>query len=118
MILDEAYRHYCDDNDTADGVVLQQRYPSLLSLRTFSKIAGLAGLRIGYAIARPEHIERLNRVRAPYNVNRLAQVAAVSAPPPPHHPQPTRPGRLGERARPAGALGPRRAPSPPSPGNI
>jgi histidinol-phosphate aminotransferase len=79
VVLDEAYRDFCDDDDTADGVVLQRRYPTLLSLRTFSKIAGLAGLRVGYAVARPEHIERLNRVRAPYNVNRLAQVAAAAA---------------------------------------
>src|SRR5260370_41987195 len=56
VILDEAYRDFCDDDDTADGVVLQRRYPSLLSLRTLSKIAGLAGLRVGYTIARPEHI--------------------------------------------------------------
>ena len=48
-------------------------------LRTFSKIAGLAGLRVGYAIAHARTIDRLNRVRAPYNVNRLAQVAAVAA---------------------------------------
>jgi len=53
VILDEAYIDFCDDDDTADGVVLQRRYPTLVSLRTFSKIAGLAGLRIGYAIARP-----------------------------------------------------------------
>ena len=53
VILDEAYIDFCDDDDTADGVVLQRRYPTLISLRTFSKIAGLAGLRVGYAIARP-----------------------------------------------------------------
>ncbi|MGH7399038.1 MAG: pyridoxal phosphate-dependent aminotransferase, partial [Candidatus Rokuibacteriota bacterium] len=90
VILDEAYRDFCDDDDTADGVVLQRRYPTLISLRTFSKIAGLAGLRVGYVIARPEHIERLNRVRAPYNVNRLAQVAAVAALADPGHLERTR----------------------------
>ena len=74
----------------------------MISLRTFSKIAGLAGLRIGYAIAQPEAIDRLNRVRAPYNVNRLAQVAAVAAledqRPPRAHPRPD-----SRRAPPAGA---------------
>src|SRR5215467_5750152 len=79
VVLDEAYRDFCDDPDTPDGIVLQRTHDTLISLRTFSKIAGLAGMRIGYAIARPEHIERLNRVRAPFNVNRLAQVAAVAA---------------------------------------
>src|SRR5258705_13493434 len=118
MILDEAYRHYCDDNDTADGVVLQQRYPSLLSLRTFSKIAGLAGLRIGYAIARPEAIERLNRVRAPFNVNRLAQVAAVAALEDKEHLERTRAVILAERPRLCNALEARGAPSPPSQANF
>jgi len=107
VILDEAYRDFCDDDDTADGVVLQQRYPTLLSLRTFSKIAGLAGLRVGYAVARPEHIERLNRVRAPYNVNRLAQVA-----------ERTRAVVLEQRPRLQAALAERGAPSPPSQANF
>lgn len=79
VVLDEAYRDFCDDPDAADGVALLPRYPHLLVLRTFSKIAGLAGLRVGYAIGTAETIDRLNRVRAPYNVNRLGQVAAVAA---------------------------------------
>ena len=53
-IVDEAYRDFCDDPDTVDGVELVRRYPTVIALRTFSKIAGLAGLRVGYAIARPE----------------------------------------------------------------
>ncbi len=79
VVLDEAYRDFCDDPDYPDGVELLERYPRLVVLRTFSKIAGLAGLRVGYAVADPQTIDRLNRVRAPYNVNRLAQVAAVAA---------------------------------------
>jgi len=79
IVLDEAYRDFCDDPDYPDGVALLGRYPRLLVLRTFSKIAGLAGLRIGYAIGSAETIDRLNRVRAPFNVNRLGQVAAVAA---------------------------------------
>ena len=61
------------------GVAALTRYPRLLLLRTFSKIAGLAGLRVGYAVGSAETIDRLNRVRAPYNVNRLGQVAALAA---------------------------------------
>jgi histidinol-phosphate aminotransferase len=118
VILDEAYRDFCDDDDTPDGVVLQRRYPTLLSLRTFSKIAGLAGLRIGYAIARPEHIERLNRVRAPYNVNRLAQVAAVAALGDAEHMERTRRVVLEQRPRLQAALAERGAPSPPSQANF
>jgi len=79
VVLDEAYVDFVDDPDYQDGIALLARYPRLLVLRTFSKIAGLAGLRIGYAVGSPETIDRLNRVRAPYNVNRLAQVAAVAA---------------------------------------
>ncbi|HYR72877.1 MAG TPA: histidinol-phosphate transaminase [Candidatus Acidoferrum sp.] len=118
VILDEAYIDFCDDDDTADGVVLQRRYPTLISLRTFSKIAGLAGLRVGYAIARPENIERLNRVRAPFNVNRLAQVAAVAALGDPEHLERTRRVVLEERPRLQAALAERGAPSPPSQANF
>lgn len=79
LLLDEAYRDFADDPECADGIALLPESPTLIVLRTFSKIAGLAGLRIGYAVARPEVVRMLNRVRAPYNVNRLAQVAAVAA---------------------------------------
>jgi histidinol-phosphate aminotransferase len=79
VILDEAYRDFADDPEAADGVALLPHHPTLIVVRTFSKVAGLAGLRVGYAVARPEAIEKLNRVRAPYNVNRLAQAAAVAA---------------------------------------
>src|SRR5258705_221777 len=66
VVVDEAYRDFCDDPETPDGVALAREFPFVISLRTFSKIAGLAGLRIGYAIAQPEVIDPLNRVRAPY----------------------------------------------------
>jgi histidinol-phosphate aminotransferase len=79
VVLDEAYRDFCDHPETPDGVELLRSYPRLIVLRTFSKVAGLAGLRVGYAIASEESIDRLNRVRAPYNVNRLGQVAALAA---------------------------------------
>ncbi|HUG37070.1 MAG TPA: aminotransferase class I/II-fold pyridoxal phosphate-dependent enzyme, partial [Candidatus Limnocylindrales bacterium] len=61
IVLDEAYRDFSDDPETADGVTLAREYPTLIALRTFSKIAGLAGLRVGYAVDRPETIDRLNR---------------------------------------------------------
>jgi histidinol-phosphate aminotransferase len=79
VVLDEAYRDFCDDPEYPDGVALLADRPYLLVLRTFSKIAGLAGLRVGYVVASPEAVDRLNRVRAPYNVNRLGQVAALAA---------------------------------------
>lgn len=79
VVLDEAYRDFCEDPEYPDGVALLTRYPRLIVLRTFSKIAGLAGLRVGYAVATAETIDRLDRVRAPYNVNCLGQVAAVAA---------------------------------------
>src|SRR6185503_8837503 len=79
VVLDEAYRDFCDDPEYPDGVALLARFPRLLVLRTFSKIAALAGLRVGYAVGTVESIDRLNRVRAPFNVNRLGQVAALAA---------------------------------------
>jgi histidinol-phosphate aminotransferase len=79
VVLDQAYIDFCDDTEHVDGIRLLERYPRLVVLRTFSKIAGLAGLRVGYAVASAETIDRFNRVRAPYNVNRLGQVAAQAA---------------------------------------
>ncbi len=79
VVLDEAYRDFCDDPEYPDGVALLSDRPYLLVLRTFSKIAGLAGLRVGYVVASGEAVDRLNRVRAPYNVHRLGQVAALAA---------------------------------------
>src|SRR5882672_7239842 len=67
VVLDQAYIDFCDDPDHADGIRLLERYPRL------------AGLRVGYAVAGAETIDRFNRVRAPYNVNRLGQVAALAA---------------------------------------
>lgn len=79
VVLDEAYSDFCDDPEYPDGVALLRQYPRLIVLRTFSKIAGLAGLRVGYAVGSAETMDRLNRARAPFNVNRLGQVAALAA---------------------------------------
>jgi histidinol-phosphate aminotransferase len=98
VVLDEAYCDFCDDPDYPDGTALLGRYPRIIVLRTFSKIAALAGLRLGYAVATPATIERLNRVRAPYNVNRLAQAAGLAALEDPEHLARTRKLVLEERA--------------------
>src|SRR3990172_2867119 len=79
VILDEAYRDFADDPECPDGIDSLARCSTLIILRTFSKIAGLAGLRIGYAISGQNVIAMLERVRAPYNINRPAQVAALAA---------------------------------------
>lgn len=79
LVIDEAYREYVRERDCPNGTdYLSKRLPVLV-LRTFSKIYGLAGLRIGYGFAAPWVIELLNRVRPPFNVNALAQAAAVAA---------------------------------------
>jgi histidinol-phosphate aminotransferase len=98
IVLDEAYGDFVDDPEYPDGIALLKTYPRLLVLRTFSKIAGLAGLRVGYAIGSTETIDRLNRVRAPYNVNRLGQVAAVAAIEDREHREKTRTLVIEERA--------------------
>ena len=77
VVLDEAYAEYIHDTDYADGIVLQKEFPNLIVTRTFSKAYGLAGLRIGYSISTPEMADILNRVREPFNVNTLAQLAAI-----------------------------------------
>jgi len=97
IVLDEAYHDFVDDPEYPDGVALLARHPRLLVLRTFSKIAGLAGLRVGYALGSLETMDRLNRVRAPYNVNRLGQVAALAALGDPEHAARTRALVLEER---------------------
>jgi histidinol-phosphate aminotransferase len=81
VLLDEAYVDFVEAPDrVADGVAaLAARPESLVLLRTFSKIAGLAGLRVGYAIASPGVIGQLERVREPFNVGRVAQAGAAAA---------------------------------------
>ena len=118
VVLDEAYRDFCDDPETPDGIELARRHPTVIALRTFSKVAGLAGLRVGYAVARPESIGQLNRVRAPYNVNRLAQVAAVAALEDRAHLERTRNLVCAERPRLRAALVERGAHVPPSQANF
>jgi histidinol-phosphate aminotransferase len=75
-VLDEAYAEFVEDAAFPDSAALLQRYPNLIVLRTFSKIYGLAGLRVGYALASPDIIACFNQVREPFPVDRLAQAAA------------------------------------------
>jgi histidinol-phosphate aminotransferase len=79
VVLDEAYVEFVDAPGYQDALALRKKYANLVVLRTFSKIYGLAGLRLGYGIARPEVVEYVDRVRAPFNVNLVAQAAGVAA---------------------------------------
>ncbi|MEO5358144.1 MAG: histidinol-phosphate transaminase [Nitrospirae bacterium YQR-1] len=79
VVVDEAYFEYVQDSRNADSMKHFRAGKTILILRTFSKIHGLAGLRIGYGIAAPEIINEMNKVREPFNTNTLAQAAAVAA---------------------------------------
>jgi len=79
VILDEAYRDYlCPEFQPAVGPLLD-RHPNLLVLRTFSKVYGLAGLRVGYGMGDPALLDVLRRLQAPFSVSTLAQGAALAA---------------------------------------
>jgi histidinol-phosphate aminotransferase len=79
VVLDEAYYEYVVADDYYDSVNLARRYENLIVLRTFSKIYGLAALRIGYGIANSAIIKALEPAREPFNVNSLGQLAASAA---------------------------------------
>lgn len=79
VVLDEAYIEFVTDPSGARGLDLLTYHPLIVVLRTFSKLYGLAGLRIGYGFASEEIIDYMNRVRQPFNANTLAQVAATAA---------------------------------------
>ncbi len=79
VVLDEAYNEYLPQNLRYDSVSWLRDFPNLIISRTFSKAYGLAGLRVGYALAGESIADMLNRVRQPFNVNSVAQAAAVAA---------------------------------------
>ncbi len=79
VVIDEAYFEYVDVEGYPDSLLWLDRYPNLVVTRTFSKIYGLAGLRIGYAVSSPELCDLFNRVRQPFNGNSLALCAAQVA---------------------------------------
>jgi histidinol-phosphate aminotransferase len=79
VVLDEAYNEYLPVECRYDSVSWLKDFPNLIISRTFSKAYGLAGLRVGYALANPQVADMMNRVRQPFNVNSVAQAAAVAA---------------------------------------
>jgi histidinol-phosphate aminotransferase len=79
VVLDEAYNEYLEPEDRCDSVSWIAQFPNLLVSRTFSKAYGLAALRIGYGVMNAGVADMLNRVRQPFNVNSLAQSAAIAA---------------------------------------
>jgi histidinol-phosphate aminotransferase len=79
VVLDEAYFEYADDPDYPDGVRWVREGRPVAVLRTFSKVYGLAGLRVGYGVAAPEVVEAVDIVREPFNSNVPGQAAALAA---------------------------------------
>ena len=79
VVLDEAYNEYLPPAERVDTAGWIRDFPNLVVTRTFSKIFGLAGLRVGYALASAEIADLMNRVRQPFNVNNLAIAAAIAA---------------------------------------
>ena len=79
VVLDEAYNEYLPPADRVDVAGWIKDFPNLVVCRTMSKIYGLAGLRIGYALASAEVADLMNRVRQPFNVNNLALAGALAA---------------------------------------
>jgi histidinol-phosphate aminotransferase len=79
VIMDEAYAEYADDPEFPNTIEDVRRGAPVLVLRTFSKMYGLAGLRIGYGLSGPAVVEAMNRVRLPFNTNSPAQAAALAA---------------------------------------
>lgn len=79
VVIDEAYNEFVTAADAQDALALQVAHENVVVLRTFSKIYGLCGLRVGYGLCAPEVRAALDKVRQPFNVNRLAQAAALEA---------------------------------------
>lgn len=79
VVLDEAYNEYIPAAERVDTTAWLKDFPNLLICRTFSKIYGLAGLRVGYGVASAEIADLMNRVRQPFNVNNLAIAGALAA---------------------------------------
>ena len=79
VVLDEAYIEYVTAEDFPNGLRLAAEHPNLVVTRTFSKVYGLAALRVGYAVSSPEFAELMNRIRQPFNVGGLGLAAAEAA---------------------------------------
>ena len=79
VVVDEAYNEYLEPHLRIDSSQWVRKYPNVIVSRTLSKAYGLAGLHVGFALAQPQVTDLMNRVRQPFNVNSLAQAAAVAA---------------------------------------
>ncbi|MEJ1297918.1 MAG: histidinol-phosphate transaminase [Candidatus Sedimenticola sp. (ex Thyasira tokunagai)] len=79
VVVDEAYIEYVDESGYPDTSLWLKKYPNLIVTRTFSKVYGLASLRVGYALSHSDIADLLNRVRQPFNVNSMAMTAAIAA---------------------------------------
>ena len=79
VVVDEAYSEYISNQDYPDTLKYLAKYPNLVVTRTFSKVYGLAALRLGYSVSSPEIADILNRSRLPFNVNTIAATAACTA---------------------------------------
>ena len=97
ILIDEAYHHFVEDTTYATAIPLAMENPRVIVARTFSKIYGMAGLRLGYAIAQRTTIDRLERERMPLNTNVFAATAALATLTRPEHVESER--RLNDEAR-------------------
>jgi histidinol-phosphate/aromatic aminotransferase/cobyric acid decarboxylase-like protein len=79
VVLDEAYNEFLAEENQFESAEWVKKYPNLLVSRTFSKAYGLAGLRVGFGIAQPALTDLMNRIRQPFNVNSMAQAAAIAS---------------------------------------
>jgi histidinol-phosphate aminotransferase len=79
VVLDEAYIHYGERSDMPRSVELSRLNKNLVILRTFSKVYGLAGLRVGYAVSCPGVVSAMNKLRTPFNTSGVSQAAALAA---------------------------------------
>jgi histidinol-phosphate aminotransferase len=79
VVLDEAYNEYLKTDQQYDAIAMVREHHNLIVSRSFSKAYGLAGLRLGYAVSQFEMTDLMNRIRQPFNVNSLAQAAAIAA---------------------------------------
>jgi histidinol-phosphate aminotransferase len=79
VVIDEAYQEFVRAADAVDGIEMYRKYPNVVVLRTFSKAHGLAGLRVGYSVSRPELTEHLRVAATPFSVSQIGEVAAVTS---------------------------------------
>jgi histidinol-phosphate aminotransferase len=79
VVVDEAYNEYLKPEQQYDAIAMVREYPNVIVSRSFSKAYGLAGLRLGYGVSQVPLTDLMNRIRQPFNVNSLAQAAAIAA---------------------------------------